>query len=129
MVEAPILISSIRIPASTLITMENAYQSVIVLHTVNMFSCCLNAATVLVTRGVQTLLSWNMVTLRWFCLHVFAIIANWFMNTAEHFHSSLLLLVGIGGEEFLTLALVLKRKIMASSYATHILPVFLWLHF
>lgn len=57
MVEAPILISSIRIPASTLITMENSYQSVIFLHTVNMFSCCLNAATVLVTLGVQTLLS------------------------------------------------------------------------
>lgn len=50
------------------------------------------------------------------------------MNRADHFHSSLLLLVGIGDEEFLTLALVLKRKIMASSYATHILPVFLWLH-
>lgn len=57
MVEAPILISSIRIPASTLITMENGYQSMIFLHTVNMFSCCLNAATVQVTLGVQTLLS------------------------------------------------------------------------
>lgn len=57
MVEAPILISSIRIPASTLIAMENGYQSVIFLHTVNMFSCCLNAATVQVTLSVQTLLS------------------------------------------------------------------------